>query len=137
MAINETESDPFGYFARSWYSPVFGLTRTLSPVPMNSGTLTVAPFSSFAGFCDAVFVAVFITGDVSTTSSVSEFGRRMPTGPDEAMLDARDRVECLAGDELRAARAETDDRDVPDLRCTRSCHELSVTTEPVAGSHRP
>src|SRR5687767_15104474 len=70
-----------GYsFARSWYSPVEGFTLTLSPVPMNSGTFTVTPFSSFAGFCDAVFVAVFITGEVSTTSSVSEFGSRIATG---------------------------------------------------------
>src|SRR5436309_13619916 len=72
--------DAARHLARSWYSPVFGFTRILSPVPMNSGTFTVAPFSSFAGFCDAVFVAVFMTGDVSTTSSVSEFGKRMPTG---------------------------------------------------------
>src|SRR5690349_20423798 len=68
------------YFARSWYSPVLGLTFTLSPVPTNSGTCTVTPFSSFAGFVDAVFVAVFITGAVSTTSSTSEFGSLMPTG---------------------------------------------------------
>src|SRR5215211_5798697 len=68
------------HFARSWYSPVDGFTFTLSPVPTNSGTLIVTPFSSFAGFDDAVFVAVFITGAVSTTSSTSEFGILMPTG---------------------------------------------------------
>src|ERR671916_1158861 len=67
-------------FARSRYSPVFGFTRTRSPVPMNSGTFTVTPFSSLAGFDDAVFVAVFITGAVSTISSTSELGSRMPTG---------------------------------------------------------
>ena len=48
------------------YSPVLGFTRTFSPVEMNSGTFTVTPFSSFAGFVDAVFVADFITGAVST-----------------------------------------------------------------------
>src|SRR5690606_40153469 len=52
-------------FARSMYSPVFGFTRTRSPVAMNSGTLIVTPFSSTAGFELAVFVAVFITGAVS------------------------------------------------------------------------
>jgi len=40
-------------------------TRILSPVATNSGTFTITPFSSFAGFDDAVFVAVFITGFVS------------------------------------------------------------------------
>ena len=63
-----------GYFARSMYSPVVGFTRTFSPVLMNSGTFTVTPFSSVAGFVDAVLVAVFMTGAVSTTSSVSVFG---------------------------------------------------------------
>src|ERR687894_163653 len=67
-------------FARSRYSPVVGFTRTRSPVPMNSGTFTVTPFSSFAGFADAVLVAVFITGAVSTISSTSELGSRIPTG---------------------------------------------------------
>src|SRR5678816_4442023 len=62
------------YFARSMYSPVVGFTRTFSPTLMNSGTFTVTPLSSFAGFVDAVFVAVFMTGAVSTTSSVSVFG---------------------------------------------------------------
>src|SRR5688500_7071242 len=66
------KADP--YFARSMYSPVVGLTRTFSPVLMNSGTLTVTPFSRVAGLVDAVFVAVFMTGAVSTTSSVSVFG---------------------------------------------------------------
>jgi hypothetical protein len=47
---------------------------------MNSGTLIVTPFSSFAGLLEEVFVAVFITGAVSTTSSVSEFGSLMATG---------------------------------------------------------
>ena len=46
----------------------------------NSGTLIVTPFSSFAGFVDAVFVAVFITGAVSTISSIKEFGSWMPIG---------------------------------------------------------
>ena len=40
------------------YSPVFGFTRTFSPVFTNSGTLIVTPFSSLAGLVDAVFVAV-------------------------------------------------------------------------------
>src|ERR1041385_2547722 len=66
--------------ARSWYSPIVGFTRILSPVLMNSGTLIVTPFSSLAGFDDAFFVAVFMTGAVSTISRVSEFGRRMPIG---------------------------------------------------------
>ena len=43
------------------------------------------------------------------------------------------RVERLLGDVLRPARAEPDDRDV---RPTAG-HELSVTTEPLAGSQRP
>jgi hypothetical protein len=62
------------YLALSMYSPVFGLTRTFSPVFTNSGTLIVTPFSSFAGFADAFFVAVFITADVSITSRTIEFG---------------------------------------------------------------
>src|SRR6202165_2139178 len=66
------------YFARSIYSPVFGFTRTFSPVLTTSGTLTVTPFSSLAGFVDAVFVAVFITGAVSTISSTIEFGSWIP-----------------------------------------------------------
>ena len=61
------------YFARSMYSPVVGLTRILSPVATNSGTFTVTPFSSFAGFVDAVFVAVFITGFVSTIVNVIDY----------------------------------------------------------------
>ncbi len=68
------------YLARSIYSPVFGFTRTFSPVFTNSGTLIVTPFSSFAGFADAVFVAVFITGAVSTISNVSDAGSWMPIG---------------------------------------------------------
>src|SRR3982751_3820566 len=67
-------------FARSMYSPVVGFTRILSPVATNSGTFTVTPFSNFAGFDDAVFVAVFITGLVSTIVSVIEFGSRTPIG---------------------------------------------------------
>jgi hypothetical protein len=35
---------------------------------------TVTPFSSFAGLNDAVFVADFITGEVSTIVSSIEFG---------------------------------------------------------------
>src|SRR5687767_13694788 len=73
---DEPADTPGQAFARSRYSPVFGFTRTRSPVPMTSGTLTVTPFSSFAGFDEAVFVAVFITGAVSTVSSTSELGRR-------------------------------------------------------------
>src|SRR5579871_643935 len=68
------------YQARSRYSPVSGFTRTFSPVRTNSGTLTVTPFSSFAGFVDAVLVALFITGAVSVISRVSEFGNRIPIG---------------------------------------------------------
>src|ERR671914_202794 len=77
---NQEPGTPPHAFARSRYSPVFGFTLTRSPVPMNSGTFTVTPFSNFAGFDDAVFVAVFITGAVSTISSTSELGSRMPTG---------------------------------------------------------
>ena len=36
------------------YSPVDGFTRTRSPTETNSGTFTVTPFSSLAGFVDAV-----------------------------------------------------------------------------------
>src|SRR5207249_6159771 len=57
------------YFARSRYCPDRGSTRTFSPGLMNSGTCTVTPFESFAGFVLAVFVAVFITGDVSDRKS--------------------------------------------------------------------
>ena len=66
-----------------------------------------------------------------------DLGRRMPSGPDEAVLDVRDRIERLLGDELRAGRAEADNCDVPDRRTVTTRHELSVTTEPLAGSHRP
>ena len=66
--------NPATYFARSRYSPVAGFTRTFSPVLRNSGTFTVTPFSSVAGLVEAVFVADFITGAVSTISSTSEFG---------------------------------------------------------------
>jgi hypothetical protein len=41
-------------FARSRYSPVVGFTRTRVPCSMNSGTFTTTPFSSFAGFDEAV-----------------------------------------------------------------------------------
>src|SRR5256885_115823 len=57
--------------ARSMYSPVLGLTRTFSPVGMNSGTLMVTPLESLAGLVEEVFVAPRITGDVSTICSVS------------------------------------------------------------------
>src|SRR3954463_10578440 len=78
--FNRRPHPPTPYFARSMYSPVPGLTRILSPVATNSGTFTVTPFSSFAGLLDAVFVAVFMTGFVSTIVSVIEFGRRTPIG---------------------------------------------------------
>ena len=68
------------YFTRSRYSPVFGFTRTRSPLLTNSGTFTVTPFSSRAGFVDAVFVADFITGEVSTIASSIAFGSSMPIG---------------------------------------------------------
>ena len=64
-------------------------------------------------------------------------GRRMTCGSNEAVLDARDRVERLLCDELRAGRAEPDDRDSSDNRVVSCRHELSVTTEPLAASHRP
>src|SRR5690348_4258469 len=54
--VPTTASRALQSFARSRYSPVDGFTRTRSPVAMNSGTFTVTPFSSFAGFDDAVFV---------------------------------------------------------------------------------
>src|SRR5215207_11250381 len=69
------------------YSPVPGFTRILSPVATNSGTFTVTPFSSLAGFVDAVFVAVFITGFVSTISSVSELGSRTVRLPNSLTLE--------------------------------------------------
>lgn len=67
-------SVPTQSFARSRYSPVLGFTRTRVPCSMNSGTFTVTPFSSFAGFDEAVFVAPRTTGVVSTISNTSEFG---------------------------------------------------------------
>src|SRR5665213_1079814 len=68
------------YFARSRYSPVFGFTRMRSPELMNSGTFTDTPFSSFAGFVDADFVADRITGAVSTIVSSMAFGRSIAIG---------------------------------------------------------
>ncbi len=47
---------------------------------MNSGTCTVTPFDNLAGLVLAVFVAVFITGDVSTTCSSITDGSSMAMG---------------------------------------------------------
>ena len=47
---------------------------------MNSGTCTVTPFESFAGLVLAVFVAVFITGEVSTTLSSITDGSSIAIG---------------------------------------------------------
>ena len=65
---------------RSMYSPVAGFTLIRSPTAMNSGTFTDTPFDSTAGLLYAVLVAVFITGDVSLTSSTRYCGRSMPIG---------------------------------------------------------
>src|SRR2546422_10060389 len=68
------------YFARSRYLPSRGSTRTRWPSLMKSGTCTVTPFESLAGFVLDVFVALSITGDVSTTSSSFIVGRSIARG---------------------------------------------------------
>src|SRR2546425_13021000 len=68
------------YFALSKYSPDRGSTLTVSPGEINSGTCTVTPLDNFAGLVLAVFVAVFITGDVSTTFSSITDGSSMAMG---------------------------------------------------------
>src|SRR2546426_11335369 len=68
------------YFARSRYLPSRGSTRTRWPSLMKSGTCTVTPFESLAGFVLAVFVALRMTGDVSTTSSSITEGRSIAMG---------------------------------------------------------
>src|SRR3954468_2029285 len=68
------------YFARSRYWPERGRTRPFAPGLINSGTCTVTPFDSFAGFVLAVFVAVFITGDVSPTLSSITDGSSIAIG---------------------------------------------------------
>ena len=60
--------------------PRAALVEFRAPVAMNSGTFTVTPFASFAGLLEAVLVAVFMTGAVSTISCTTYCGRSMPIG---------------------------------------------------------
>src|SRR5437016_5160882 len=68
------------YFALSKYCPDRGSTLTVSPGEINSGTCTVTPLDNFAGLVLAVFVAVFITGEVSITFSSITDGSSMAMG---------------------------------------------------------
>src|SRR5262249_53380162 len=54
--------------------------RIFVPISMKGGTWTTRPVSIFAGLYDALAVAPFKLGSVSTTSSVTVFGSSMPTG---------------------------------------------------------
>src|SRR5574341_879560 len=71
--------DP-SYLTRSRYEPSVGSTLTLSPICTNGGTCTVTPVSSFAGLYEALAVAPFIDGSVSTTSKSTLDGGLMPIG---------------------------------------------------------
>src|SRR3982750_1339132 len=49
------------------------------PTSMNGGTMTVRPVSILAGLYEALAVAPFMLGSVSTISRVTVFGSSMPT----------------------------------------------------------
>src|SRR5262245_25689634 len=53
--------------ARLRYSPLRVSTATISPMPMNGGTLIFRPVSNVAGLVCAAAVAPFTLGSVSTT----------------------------------------------------------------------